>query len=390
MPTMTDHDANPGASRANWREAPFSAWAFRNIPALLPVESIARGESARPLPAAPHAFDGFSVKGVDGSVHDLHGFLSATATDAIVVLHDGAIVHEAYFNGNAPRTPHILMSATKSVVGLVAGILAARGAIELDADVAAYVPEVASTAYGGATLHQLIDMRTAIDIDEIEHARYAAAANWEDDPPGETIGLHEFFATLAAPPAKHGGPFRYISLNTDLFGWVVERATGKSFAAVASEVLWRPLGAEDDAFITVDRHGAARCTGGMGATARDLARLGQLLIDGGLRDGRAVLPSAVVDGIAAGGDRDAWRDGEWGKAFAPISRAMSYRSGWYLIHDTPELMFAMGIHGQNLFVDRANRIAVAKLSSQADRIDHRAMLLTHRGVAEFRRLLAGG
>jgi len=155
-------------------------------------------------------------------------------------------------------------------------------------------------------------------------------------------------------------------------------------------VLWQPLGAADDAFITVDRHGAPRCTGGGGATARDLARLGQLVIDGGARDGHAVVPAAFIDDIATGGDRDAWRDGEWGNAFAPISRAMSYRSGWYVIHDAPQMMFAMGIHGQNLFVDRSSRIVIAKLSSQADRIDHRAMVLTHRGVAEFRRLLAGG
>lgn len=386
----TDHEANPGATRANWRAAPFSAWAFRNVPALLPVATIAHGGTTRPLPEAPHVFDGFSVKGVDGAAHDLHGFLGATATDAIVVLNDGAIAYETYFNGNAAHTPHILMSATKSVVGLVAGILAARGAIDIDAEVTAYVPEVASTAYRGATLRQLLDMRTSIEIDEAEHARYAAAANWDADPPGETIGLHDFFAALNAPAARHGGSFRYVSLNTDLFGWVVERATGKSFAEVASEVLWQPLGAADDAFITVDRHGAPRCTGGGGATARDLARLGQLVIDGGARDGHAVVPAAFIDDIATGGDRDAWRDGEWGNAFAPISRAMSYRSGWYVIHDAPQMMFAMGIHGQNLFVDRSSRIVIAKLSSQADRIDHRAMVLTHRGVAEFRRLLAGG
>ncbi|MDR3466234.1 MAG: serine hydrolase [Xanthobacteraceae bacterium] len=391
MPTATDN--NPGANRTNWRTAPFSAWAFHNIRDLLPVAEIPSAPNTpRPLREAPRAFDRFSVKGVDGSVHDLPGFLAATATDAIVVLRDGAIVYEAYFNGNAVHAPHILMSATKSVVGLIAGILSGRGELDLDAEVAHYVPEVAATLYRGATIRQLIDMRTAVELDEAEHARYAAAANWDEIAPGTALGLHDFFATLPSPSPghAHGGPFRYVSVNTDLFGWVIARATGKSFAELASNLLWRRMGAADGAFITIDRAGAPRCTGGLCATARDFARLGQLVLDGGARGDDAVVPAAWIDDIARGGDRDAWHTGEWGQAFAPISRAMSYRSGWYVIHDAPPLMFAMGIHGQNLFVDRANRMVIAKLSSQADRIDHRALLLTHRAVAEFRQCLAAG
>lgn len=391
MPSMTEHDATPGATRANWRTAPLSAWAFRNIRQLLPVAEIPSAPNTpRPLAEALRAFDRFSVTGVDGGAHDLASFLAATATDAIVVLHDGAIACEAYFNGNAAHTPHILMSATKSAVGLIAGILSARGELDLDAEVARYVPEVAGTLYRGATVRQLIDMRTSIELDEAGHARYATAANWDEVAPGAALGLHEFLATLPPPPPghAHGGAFRYVSVNTDLLGWVMERATGKRFAELASNLLWRRMGAADAAFITVDRDGAPRCTGGLCATARDFARLGQLVLDGGARDGEEIVPAAWIADIARGGDRDAWHHGEWGQAFAPISRTMSYRSGWYLIHDAPQLMFAMGIHGQSLFVDRDSRMVIAKLSSQADRIDHRALLLTHRAVAEFRRCLA--
>ncbi len=67
---------------------------------------------------------------------------------------------------------------------------------------------------------------------------------------------------------------------------------------------------------------------------------------------------------------------------------MSYRAGWYAIHDGPGLLFAMGVHGQNLFIDAANQVVIAKFSSQ-DRLDYPAVSLTHAAIPELsRRVLA--
>ena len=81
--------------------------------------------------------------------------------------------------------------------------------------------------------------------------------------------------------------------------------------------------------------------------------------------------------------------GEWGRLFSFAGKRLSYRSGWYVIDDQPKTLFAMGIHGQNLFVDRTNRIVIAKMSSQNNRSDYPAILLTHKAVDEFRRCLSG-
>jgi CubicO group peptidase (beta-lactamase class C family) len=120
---------------------------------------------------------------------------------------------------------------------------------------------------------------------------------------------------------------------------------------------------------------------------RDLARVGQLMLTGGHRGGRQIIPNAWLDDIAGNGDRQAWQQGEFAAGFG--GRDMSYRSGWYVINDGPKTLFAMGIHGQNLFVDQANRIVIAKLSSQHAPIDPGALALTHRAVAEVRRCLSG-
>jgi hypothetical protein len=173
-----------------------------------------------------------------------------------------------------------------------------------------------------------------------------------------------------------------------LLGWAIERATGQTIAALLSARIWQPMGAENPAYITLDRKGLARCAGGLCATARDFARLGQLIVDDGRRGARPIIPASVISDITDNGDADAWRNGQWGKAFASISTNMRYRSGWYLVDDQPKTMFAMGIHGQNLFIDRANRIVVAKLSSWKQRVDYVPLWATHRGFERLQRKLA--
>ncbi|UYO46213.1 beta-lactamase family protein [Rhodopseudomonas palustris] len=377
-----------GATLANWRELPFSRWSFRNIDALIPTETIANApDDIWSLPAAPLDLADFRVRPQGGGTLDLDGFLTATETDALVVLKDGRIAVETYANGTTATTPHIIMSASKSITGLIAGILSERSHLQLDAEVTTLIPEVTDTAYQGATLRQMLDMRTGIQIDLDAQRAYSAAAGWdpvpEDLPPTD---LKTFYRSLSIKPQPHGGPFRYVSANTDLLGWAIERATGTSFATLVSDLLWRPLGAEQPASITTDRHGQARATGGFSMVARDFARIGQMMLDDGYRDGRTIVPPSWIDDLWTAGDRDAWRLGEWQKLFP--YRNFSYRGGWYVIHDQPKTMFAMGIHGQNLFIDPVNRLVIAKLSSQSAAVDNAAWAVTHRALPEFRRCLA--
>ena len=379
------------ADLSNWRTHPVNRWAFRHVRDILPVADVGHApDQVRALPEAPQSLGTFALRLPDGSSLTLEQFLRATETDGMVILRDGRVVCEVYANDTTDRTPHILMSATKAVVGLLAGIVQRKGDLAIDALASDYVPEVADTAYRGATVRQLLDMRTGVVLDDDQLRAYDAASHWVPVAAGEVRpSLHEFFAHLTAPHHPHGGPFRYFSANTDLLGWVIERATGRAFADLLSTALWKPMGAAQDAYITVDRDGAPRCTGGLCATVRDFARIGQLVAQNGRRDATEVVPAAWIDDIAAGGDRAAWRDGEWGQTFAPISRQMSYRSGWYTIDDEPQTLFAMGVYGQNLFVDRTNGLVIAKVSSQRSAIDARALALTHRAVPEIRRCVLG-
>jgi CubicO group peptidase (beta-lactamase class C family) len=231
-------------------------------------------------------------------------------------------------------------------------------------------------------------MRTGIVLDPEQQRAYEIATNWEPASGGEQgADLVSFLQGLTARQPAQGGPFSYVSANTELLGWAIERATGQTIPTLLSARIWKPMGAEHRAYITLDRKGLARSAGGLCATARDVARLGQLIVDDGKRGAREIIPASVIADIADNGDAEAWRDGQWGKSFASISTNMRYRSGWYLVDDQPKTMFAMGIHGQNLFIDRANRIVVAKLSCWKQRVDYLPLWATHRGFERLQRTM---
>jgi len=381
-------------SLANWREAPFNRWSFRHVREIIPTADIACDpDQARPVPVELVATDKIRIRGTKDRVLSLDDFLMTASTDALVILHRGRSIVERYADGMTAETPHILMSVSKSVLGLLTGILVGERILDPDRQVTTVIPEVSETAYKGATIRHLLDMRTGVAFDEDYTAtsgaivEYRKATNWHPLGPDQCPSdLRSFYQCLRASDGKHGGRFHYVSPNSDLLGWVIERATGQRFADLMSRYIWKPMGAQHSAYITVDRLGAPRCAGGICATARDLARLGQVVADGGACEGRQIIPAAWIDDIARNGSADAWEAG----VFAPFfpGRNMHYRNKWYVDLGEPPLLFALGIHGQYLFVDRRNQLVIVMMSSLADPLDAELISLTMAAVSHFRGIFA--
>ena len=380
---MMDRFPSPVAAQvtlANWRNPPFARWAFQHVRELIPSADIANDPAnVRPLPEAP----------LDGRKLPLGDFLEATDTDGFVILHRGRLVFERYTNGMTPHTPHILMSVTKSMLGLLAGILAGRGLLDPEREVVDIIPELQKTGYAGATVRHLLDMRSGIAFEEDYLAtsgpivEYRKSTGWNPLGPGEEPSdLRSFYRTLTGRDGPHGGIFRYISPNTDLLGWVIERATGRRYADLMSELLWQPAGAERPGYITVDRLGAPRVAGGMCVTPRDLARVGLLIAENGRRGAQQVIPASWIDDLAANGDPAAWAAGTFAEYFGHAE--MHYRAKWYVLRGPRPLLFGWGIHGQHLFVDRAAGLVIAKASSQALPVDVERIRTTIAAVARLR------
>jgi len=395
MTLMTGFPPAPAGqvTLANWRTPPFHRWAFQHVREIVPTAEIACDpDNVWRLPAAPADLSAVTVAAGGGTL-GFADFLAATDTDALVILHRGRVVWESYANGMTATQPHILMSVSKSVLGMVAGTLAGQGVLDPADLLTRWLPEMAGTAYAGASLQQLLDMRAGIGFEENYLATsgpiiaYRKAQGWNPAAPGDRAAdLRSFFATLSDGDGPHGGRFHYVSPNTDLLAWVLERASGERYADLVGRVLWQPLGARSSAYITVDRLGAPRGAGGMCMTAGDLARIGQLLVQDGARDGRQIVPRAWIDDLVAAGDRAAWDAGDFAHYFPGMP--VHYRSKWYVLHGESPLLFCVGVNGQNLFVDRANQLVIAKFSSHDAAMDEGRILLTMHGVEAIRRHLA--
>jgi CubicO group peptidase (beta-lactamase class C family) len=355
---------------ANWRTAPFNRWAFHHVRELVPSADI---------PNDPATVRRLALEPADLSALSIDAFLRETDTDGVAIVHRGRLVFERYANGMTDETPHILMSVSKSMLGLLInelGLDTARAVLD-------FVPELGNTAYSGATIRHLLDMRAGIAWDEDYLAasgpiiEYRKATGWNPLGPGEAPSdLRSFLKTLKET-APHGGRVHYVSPNSDLLGWVIERATGRRYAELMSELIWKRVGAERSAYITVDRLGAPRCAGGMCVTLRDLARLGLWMMEE---------KGSFMEDLQRNGDASAWAAGDLVQYYPGLP--MRYRCQWYVLDGAAPLVFGMGIHGQNLFVDRANELVIAKLSSQALPLDAARMGLTMRAVAQLRKFLA--
>lgn len=352
-------------SLANWRKAPYCHWAFHHVREIIPSADISN-DPTDVWELKPNTMDTSSL-GLDNA-------MVSTDCDAIVVLHKDKLVHESYRNGMTSRDPHILMSVSKSMLGLVAGTLIERGELAESDLITKHLPEIENTAYAGATVRDLLDMRAGILFDEDYLATegpivdYRFAANWNPVPKDRVAAdLRSFMSLLTETDGPHGGRFHYVSPNTDLLAWVFERASGMRYAELVSERLWKPLGAEAPGYITVDRIGGARAAGGKCLLARDLARVGMMMANGGQRDGKQVVPACWLEDIVQNGDPQAWKDGDFYNEMG--QRDIHYRSKWYVNREAEPLIFGVGIHGQFLFVDPAKKLSIAWFASQGSPLD---------------------
>jgi CubicO group peptidase (beta-lactamase class C family) len=358
-----------GVTLANWRQAPWNVWAFHHVPEIIPVMRIAHDPAhVSNMPEAARPLGDLAFTGPGGARWTLARLLPETATDGFLVLHKGRIALEWYGNGLGNGDPHIVFSVSKSITGILAGILVERGQLDPDAPVTRYVPEAAGSAYGDCTVRHVLDMTVSIDFAENyldasgAFARYRVATGWNPtENPALAIDLRSFLVTLRRDANPHGAQFHYVSPNSDMLGWILERAGGLPYARLLTELIWSKLGTEADAHVTVDRLGAARSAGGICVTLRDLARFGEMVRNFGRVGDRQIVPRWWIEDILQNGDQRAWLAQPTAAKFLPAGR---YRSQWYMIGNASDAYCAIGIHGQWIYIDPEAEMVIAKLSSQ--------------------------
>ena len=367
-----------------WQFAPYLRWSMQNIESFLPVHKIARGERTT----------GFGYRGTDlrtlavahpwdNRAASFAEVMAQTETDGWLVLHRGDLVGTDYSGELTRGSMHLLMSVSKSLTATTAGLLVESGELDLEAPVTEYVPELAGSGYEGALVRHPGDMRTGVLFseeylnDDAEVRLLEEAIGWAPkrhaQVPDTLLG---FLATLRQA-GPYGGPFDYTSAETNAPGFGVEGAPGRHPADVMSERLWQPMGAEFDAHVGVDSVGAGMFDGGVSAAMQDLARFGHLFVNGGCAlDGARVLSESWVADTFSGGP-----DSRAAFAASPEPTLMPggmYRNGFWFPGESGDVMLALGIHGQMIYMNRATGVVGVKVSSWATPQDAEKLFWTIR------------
>lgn len=264
------------------------------------------------------------------------------------------------------RTPHLSQSVAKSVVGTVAGILIGRGLLDPAAPLTAYVPELERCGYRGATLQQVLDMRSGVTFTEdytdpaSDVAKIDRVAGWKPRRDGDDAdNMYDLILSLEQG-REHGGPFEYRSIETDVLGWAMERAADCRLADLVSRELWSRLGAEEDAYFTVDAAGNALADGGFNATLRDYARFAQMHLDQGVFDGRRIVPGEWVLQCRHGDH------GAFGVPYTEVLPKGAYRNCFWIEEAAGGAYMARGVFGQLIYICPELDLVAVKLSSWPD------------------------
>ncbi len=353
-------------SLANVLAYPNGRWAFHHLRELGPTINIWRGNAPLlALPETPVNLDEVNFDAPNGQRMNVAEWQKAGYTDALLVLHRGRVVYEHYYAGMRAEDRHVLWSGSKSIVGLLATMLIHDGTLDAQAPITRYVPELADSAWGDATVQQTLDMTTGVaytenfvDPGSSIHAylRSAGLVPAAPDYAGPRT-VYEYLKTLKKQ-GEHGVAFRYKSVDTEVMAWVLRRASGRTLADLASRRLWSQIGMEEDAFAWLDPIGTEVGSVGLSAGLRDLGRLGEVLRTGGRVAGRLVVPEAVIKELRFGGDPRKFAAG------APSARAgYAYHNYWWIPNDRDQTFEAKGLNGQQLHVNPAAEVVIVKLSS---------------------------
>ena len=270
----------------------------------------------------------------------------------LVVLHDGAITHESYYLGTGPDDLRISWSVAKSFLSLLTGLLVTEGALKLDDQVVLHAPELDGSAYDGASVRDVLQMESGVAFNE-DYFDKGSDINRMGRVIALGGALDDFTAALKQRDRDPGGAWKYVSMDTHVLGMVLRGATGRAIPELMTDRLLVPMGIGPAYYLT-DGEGVAFVLGGLNMRTVDYARMGLLVQQDGILNGRQVVPTAWVRESTQPSART-----EPGK--------LQYGYQWWMPKDaTPDEIMAQGVYGQFVYIDRAREVVIAVTAADPD------------------------
>ena len=317
-----------------------------------------------PIPASdePHIFEKIefdlpSKYIFEGEELDLKEGLAHFHTDGLIILHDGKMLFEEYWNGNSLDSKHISFSVAKSYLSALFGIAVDEGLIDsIDDRVSKYLEDFAGTGYEDVKIKNLLQMSSGIAFNE-DYADPNSDINQFSRATARDVPFRDFAKTLKNG-REQGTYNHYVSLDTQVLAMILESVTNMPVREYLYKKIWSKIGTESDAYYITDSTGADMALGGLNATLRDYAKFGQLYLDKGNWLGEQIVPQTWV---AESTTPDA--DHLMPNASELSSNEWGYGYQWWIPGNPLTDFTAHGIFNQFIYVDPVSNVVIAKTSS---------------------------
>ena len=278
-------------------------------------------------------------------------------TDGLIVLHNGNLLYENYWNNNSATSKHIAFSVTKSFVSALVGIALDEGLIDnIEDPITKYLPDFNGTGYEGVRIKDILQMSSGVDFNE-DYDDPKSDINRFGRATARGSSFRDFAKSLERG-RKPGTYHHYVSIDTQVLGFLLAEVTGMPLKEYLYKKIWNKIGMEDDAFFIVDNNGVEMALGGLNATLRDYAKFGELYLNRGKWNGEQVVPASWVDASHTT-DGPHLKPGESELSSSP----WGYGLQWWVPGFPDTDYTASGVYNQYIYIDPLTNVVIAKTSS---------------------------
>ena len=298
-----------------------------------------------------------SFKNSEGLELNMQDELTYYNTDGLIILKDGVMLYEDYWNGNDISSQHISWSVAKSFLSALVGIALNEGLIEsINDPITKYLDDFYGTGYEGVSIKDLLQMSSGVRFNE-DYGDPESDINKF----GEAVALGTPFRKFAKTLEREREPGtynHYVSINSEMLGMLIMEVTGKTLEDYLYEKIWSQIGMESDAYYITDSVGNAMALGGLNATLRDYAKFGQLYLNKGMWEGKQIVPSEWVEASY-------FLDAPHVQPMAGELSANTWGYGyqWWVPGFPATDYTAAGVYNQYIYIDPVSNVVIAKTSS---------------------------
>lgn len=329
------------------------AYTFQNTPKIQPVKVINKGEDTFEFNEdysinLPKKFN------FKNNAYLVDDFIEETKTTGLLIIKDDNIKYEKYYLGGDKNTLFSSNSMGKSFVSALMGIAISEGYINsVDEPIGKYIPQFKNTDLENIPIKACLQMASGIKFDEEKDLSKFSIKTLLGVSPMKLIAK----CGIEEKPFTHR---KYLSINTEILGEVITKATGYSLSKYMEEKLWKKIGVQSNAYWTLNNN-KELAMGGLNISLRDYARFGRLYLNNGIYNKEQIIPKEWIEQSLDNSSPYSRPDKN-----NSIENAIGYGYQWWIPDGDEKEFLAIGVYGQFLYINPLRNIIIVKTSADSN------------------------